>query len=340
VVTAILAGEKVDAVYELWRTLTAPEVAAAERRHVAAGPVLTPVAGVADGVARAVAATTTRAADGAEAGDVVHLALHLAPGRQRAMPVLLASLADHSSRPLHVWIVTREREAVDIDELGRRFPAITFSVVPTRGLGAELRRGDGRKLTPRDLDLLVLSELLPTIDRVVVLPLDAIATADVAQLYDLDLGGHLLAAPTVIGTKGSSGFGAIHGAGLRLGPKTRVATELRRRAYARHAFDFDAFTTDVLVLDLARARNDAFVAEYLPYVEEFGLNLRDVLHFAAGPDRALVPECWDWVPTRAAVARPGLVHWADPVKPWDDGYAAEQERWIAVAQTVEQSPAG
>jgi hypothetical protein len=336
VMTTILSGEKVDAVYELWRTLTAPDVAAAEERHITAGPVLTPVAGVTDGVTRAVAATTTRAAPPAVAGDVVHLALHVRPGRQRAMPVLLASLTAHSSRPLHVWIVTAERESVDIDELGRLFPAITFSVVPTRGLGAELRRGDGRELARRDLDLLVLSELLPSIGRVVVLPLDAIATADVGQLYDLDLGGNLLAAPTVIGTKGSSGFGVIHGAGLRLGPKTKAATELRRRAYARHAFDFDAFTTDVLVLDLARARSGAFVEEYLPYVQEFGLTLRDVLHFAVGPHRVVVPQHWNCVPTRCAVAQPGLLHWADPVKPWDDGYTAEQDRWHAVAQTVER----
>jgi Glycosyl transferase family 8 len=340
VMTAILSGEKPDAVYELWRSLTAPDVAAAERRHGAAGAVLTPVNTVADGVDRAVAATTTRAAAQPEVGDVVHLALHVPPDRARAMHVLLASLQEHSSRPLHVWIVTRERGSVDIDELGRRFPAITFSVVPTRGLGAELRRGDGRKLAARELDLLVLSELLPSVDRVVVLPVDALATADVAELYDLDLEGHLLGAPTVVGTKGSSGFGTIHGAGLRLGPKTKVATELRRRAYARHAFDFDAFTNDVLVLDLARARSDGFVAEYLPYVEEFGLALRDVLHFAVGPDRAVVPEHWDCVPTRSAVARPGLVHWADPVKPWDDGYTAEKERWLAAANTVEHPPTG
>jgi hypothetical protein len=159
-------------------------------------------------------------------------------------------------------------------------------------------------------------------------------TADVAQLSDLDLGGNLLAAPTVVGTTGSSGFGAIHGAGLRLGPKTVVSMELRRRAYARHAFDFDAFTNDVLVLDLARARSEAFVEEYLPYVVEFGLTLRDVLHLTVGPHRAVVPEHWSCVPTRSSVASPGLVHWADPVKPWDDGYTAEQDLWLAVAHRV------
>ena len=229
-----------------------------------------------------------------------------------------------------------QRESIDLDELARTFPQITLSAVPTRGLGSEVRRGDGRKVVPRDLDLLVLSDLLPSVDRAVVLPVDAVATADISQLYDLDLSGHLLAAPTVVGTTGRSGFGAIHGAGLRLGPKTKVSMELRRRAYARHAFDFDAFTNDVLVVDLARARADKFVEEYLPYVVEFGLTLRDVLHFAVGPDRAVVPEQWNCVPTRSSVTAPGLVHWADPVKPWDDGYTAEQDLWFAVADRVER----
>jgi hypothetical protein len=336
VLRAILSGEKPDAVYELWRTLTAGDVAAAERRHAAIGPDLVPVADIGEDIARAVTTTATRAATQGPAGDAVHIAIHLSPNRERPLYVLLSSLTAHGSRPLHVWIVVRDRESVDLDELARRFPENTFSVVPTRGLGVDVRRGDGRKMVARDLDLLVLSELLPTVDRVVVLPVDAVATADVAQLADLDLGGNLLAAPTVVGTTGSSGFGAIHGAGLRLGPKTRVSMELRRRAYARHAFDFDAFTTDVLVLDLAGARSAGFVAEYLPYVTEFGLTLRDVLHFAVGPHRGVVPEHWNWVPTRAPAGGSGLVHWADPVKPWDDGYTAEQERWFEVARSVEQ----
>jgi Glycosyl transferase family 8 len=266
--------------------------------------------------------------------------VHLPANRWRALLVLLESLVEHATRPLHVWILTRERESADIDELARRFPQVTFSAVPTRGLGAAVRRGDGRTTVARDLDLLVLSELLPTVDRVVLLPVDAVATADVAQLADLDLGGNLLAAATVVGTTGKSGFGAIHGAGLRLGPKTMVSMELRRRAYARHAFDFDAFTTDVLVLDLARARSAGFVAEYLPYVVEFGLTLRDVLHLALGPHRAVVPEQWDWVPTRSPVAGPGLVHWADPVKPWDDGYTAGQEQWLEAVRAVEHRRGG
>ena len=336
VMTAILSGEKPDDVYELWRAMTADEVAAAERRHVATGSPLAAVTAVADDVARAVDKTTTQAAARSADGDVVHIALHVPADPQRALSVLLESLTANTSRAMHVWVLSRTRESVRLDELAKDFPQVTFSVVPTRGLGAKMRRGDGRKMVPRDLDLLVLSELLPTVDRIVVLPVDAMATADIAKLYDVDLGGNLLAAPTVVGTVGSSGFRVIHDAGLRLGPKTKAATELRRRAYARHAFDFDAFTTDVFVLDLARMRTERFVETYLPYVEEFGLTLRDSLHFAIGPHRAVLPEHWDYVPTRSSPGAPGLVHWADAVKPWDDGYVAEQDRWHAVAQTVAQ----
>ena len=53
-----------------------------------------------------------------------------------------------------------------------------------------------------------------------------------------------------------------------------------------------------------------------------------MLHFAIGPHRAVLPEHWDYVPTRSSPGAPGLVHWADPVKPWDDGYIAEQDRWL------------
>ena len=264
----------------------------------------------------------------------MHIAVHLPADGQPVLPVLLESVTRSSSRELHLWLLTHEPEQVDVEALATLFPQVAISVVPTGGLGTEVRRGDGRKLDPRDLDLIVLGDLLPSVDRVIVLPVDAVVTDDIAELYDLDLGGNLLAAPTVVRVDGSSGFGVIHAASTRLGRRTAAATELRRRAYARHAFDFDAFTSDVLVLDLARSRSEKFVAEYLPYVVEFGLTFRDVLHLAAGPHRTDVPERWDCVPTRAVVDRPGLIHWADPVKPWDDGYTPEQERWLELADEV------
>ena len=98
----------------------------------------------------------------------------------------------------------------------------------------------------------------------------------------------------------------LNAAANRLGARTAAATELRRRAYARHRFDFDAFDIDVLVLDLAAWRIAAVLPTYIPYLEEFGLTLRELLHLAVGPDRAVVPQRWYAVPGRSVIANPAL----------------------------------
>ena len=99
----------------------------------------------------------------------------------------------------------------------------------------------------------------------------------------------------------------LHAAGNRLGDRPAVAAELRRGAHARHAFDFDAFTTGVMVADLSRLRE----APLLAIADAFGLDDRETLHWLAGPDRATVPDRWAWVPTRLPAQGPGLIHWAD-----------------------------
>ena len=163
------------------------------------------------------------------------------------------------------------------------------------------------------------------------------ATGDVAELADLDLGGHALAAPTRPGTAGSSGFGVIHAAAARLTRRTQAAATLRRTAHARHAFDFDAFTDDVLVLDLARhARGGLRRRRRCRSSRQFGLTSLEVLHYLIGPDRAIVPEPWATVPTRTPVRGAGLIHWADRVKPWQSVLTPERERWRRLAATLEQ----
>jgi hypothetical protein len=158
----------------------------------------------------------------------------------------------------------------------------------------------------------------------------AVATADVAELADLDLGPYAIAASTR-GGKGTSGFGIIHQAALRLAGRVDLAAELRRTAHARHAFDFDAFSTDVMVLDLERLRREGFRDQALALVEEFALHELEVLQYLFGPDRAAIPERWAAVPTRTPERGPGLLHWADRVKPWHPQLTPERDRWRAYA---------
>jgi hypothetical protein len=309
VFAAILSGRPEAEVYAQWRELTAADVAAAEQRHRAEAR-LEPVA-VESKVATSISRSVAHGPD-AEA-DAVHCAVVLAKGGNLGTSVLVASLLEHASRPLHLWVLARPGAEAIEQKLGERFPDLGFTWVPTRGPERELR--------------LLLPELLSDVDRVVVLPLPSVATGDVAELADLDLGGHGLAAPRRPGTADISGFGVIHAAAVRLEDRTHAAAALRRTAHARHAFDFDAFTTDVLVLDLDRLRRDGFTAQALALAEEFGLDDVEALHYLCGPDRATVPERWAVVPTRTPERGPGLLYWADGVKPWQQALTPERDAW-------------
>jgi lipopolysaccharide biosynthesis glycosyltransferase len=239
--------------------------------------------------------------------------------------VLVASLREHASRPLHLWVLARPGTEGVERRLAERFPQLTFTWVPTRGLARELTTPTGAR--PAGIARLLLPDLLPHVDRVVLFSLPAVAAGDVAELADLDLGGHALAAATRPGSTEASGFGVIHAAAARLEDRTQAASALRRSAHARHAFDFDAFAGHVLVLDLARLRADGFTAQALPLVEEFGLDDAEVLHYLAGPNRATLPARWAVVPTRTPARDAALLHWADRVKPWQKPLTPERDRW-------------
>jgi hypothetical protein len=133
---------------------------------------------------------------------------------------------------------------------------------------------------------LVLADLLPGVERAIVLAPGASGGGDVAALADLDLGGHAFAAPR---KDGASGFAVIHRAAARLRDRTEAASELRRTAHARHRFDFEAFAGDVMVLDLERMRHERFSDAALPLADELGLRELEVLHYLAGPGRATIP---------------------------------------------------
>jgi glycosyl transferase family 8 len=307
---AILTGTPEDEVYALWRELTAADVATAERHAQEPAPPAEPAEPL-----EAVPSFSVERTAAARDGEEVHCAVVARKGDTANLSVLLASLLDHASRPLHVWILGDGSGKIE-ERLGPRFPEVSFTRLMIRDLGETAAR-------------LTLGDLLPDVDRLVVLPLPAVATADVAELAELDLGGHALAAPLKPGTKEVSGFGVIDGAALRLDERTDLSSALRRTAHARHRFDFDAFTRDVLVLDLARLRAERFGERALELVRQYGLDDLEVLHYVFGPEHAELPSRWATVPTRMPQREPGLLYWADGVKPWQPELTPERERWRA-----------
>jgi hypothetical protein len=333
---AILDGGTPEDVYALWRDLCADDVAVARARRAAAPAEAAQSTDVTGEIRRAVAGSRTAGSTGE--ADPVHVAIRVDEFRQGALNVLVESVVSHTTRPLHLWVLDSTETGIDLDAVAQRAGTHPVTLVPTQGLGADLRglSASGRRRSRAGFDVLVLPELLPDVSRVVVLPLTAVVEGDIADLAGIDLGDHSLAAPDVAGNTESSGFGVIHNAGNRLSTRTIVATELRRRAHARHAFDFTAFDIDVLVLDLERLRTEGVVAEAVQLIEEFGLTAREVLHFHVGPARAVVPRAWHVVPTRNHADEPALLHWVDQAKPWGSDYAPGQEHWLERRRQMRQ----
>lgn len=333
---AILSGGSKEDVYALWRELCADDVAQARARLAAESSPIEHATDLGEAIRRASAASrTTGPTSPTDALDVV---VRVDEPRPQVLNVLVASIVARASRPLRLWLLDSTERGVDLAEVARRAPDSAITVVPTHGLGADLRGLDTEDSTRSraGLETLLLPELLPDIGRAVVLPLTALVDGDVSDLAGLDLGGHAVAAPDVAGNPGASGFAVIHNAGNHLSTRTTVATELRRRAHSRHAFDFTAFDTSVLVLDLQLLREQALVAESVRLIEEFGLSAREVLHFHVGPARAVVPKAWHVVPTRNHVDSPALLHWVDEGRPWTKDYAPAQERWFQARQRMRQ----
>jgi hypothetical protein len=319
VVGAIATGRPEDEVYGLWRELTVDDVAAAEQQRTRGVRLPRVRAGLDEDVRGIAARSVTRGPE--PPADAIDCAVVLRRGGGLDLAVLVASLLEHASRPLHVWVLAGEGTGGGPKRLAATFPQVTVTRVPV-----------GRLADPLPL---LIGDLLPDVDRMVMLPLPAVATADVAELANLDLGGHLLAAPTQIG-RGVSGFGVIHDAAKRLGRRTGASSALRRTAYTRHAFDFDAFRTDVLVVDLPRAHRERLAQHALPLVQEFGLDAAEALHYLVGPDRAVVPDRWATVPTRMPVRGPGLLYWADRIKPHQAELVPERDHWRRYAHALRQ----
>jgi hypothetical protein len=168
--------------------------------------------------------------------------------------------------------------------------------------------------------------MFPGIDRVLVIPVGAVVTADLAELADLDLGGNVIGAVRGHG-RHTSGYSVLLAAARRLREQVDRSAEFRRIMHQRHAFDFDRFETDLLVVDADQWRNGGLLRNSVGLVENFGLTFREALHAEFGPGTAVVADRWHVVPTQTGATETALVHWAEKPFPWGKDPAPLRDLW-------------
>ena len=328
VLDVITAAKPEAAVYERWRDLCAADVAAAE----AARAAIPPMPRSAFDIARACAtihraAVTIERAEPGRGGDEINVELSLDGNYKHQLEVVLDSIVQHASRDVRAFVLCRDHGPADQQRLAALFPTVSFEWLPTDGVDYGPISGLLGYTTVATMDRLLLPDLLPSVHRIVHHDLDALCLSDLAALFDIDLAGKPVGGVGSPLPSLSSGFAAFMRQGERFRHRPELGRELVRRTHGRHEFDFDILNAGIMVLDLDVMRADDFGANFVPFVERFGMNDQAVLNVYAGGNRVEIDRGWNWRPWLAPVDEPKIAHWAGKYKPWSRPWVFGKPLW-------------
>ncbi len=317
VFTAIFSGQSPDEVMQLWRELAAPDVEFANRyRATFPDPEPTSI-DVAATVAQIRRSALTRLSDSGDVGEVP-LAFAIDQNLKDQLAVVLRSIADHTTRRMDVHLMGRGLDETYLDRLHALLPEFSFTLYDF-GLvdyGEALR--SLAHITVSTMDRLFLPELLADVDKVVYLDADILVQDDVAELFDLELDGAVIAGKQSEHRLWKTAVRPSTRASLHL--PAEKAWVLRRRLHYTHTLTARTFNAGVLVMDLATMRAEKFTESYLYLAEHCHFDDQDILNvYASGRVRYLDPS-WNHVPNHGPIEAARIIHWAGPVKPWGPLY--------------------
>jgi lipopolysaccharide biosynthesis glycosyltransferase len=321
---SIARGAPPEEVRRQWSAGWADGVAEARARfHRPDAPVPPPFS-IPDVVAGVRAASSSFGPVDERAGEI-HVAMACDQNLREQLPVAMGATQAATERPLTYWLLTRGFDAGDTAELASLFPHARVRTLPCDEVTYPRARLLGH-ITASTMDRLLLPELVPDVNRLVYLDVDALVLGDVAELADLDLRGRSLAARVTDDLPQTRLFSSVHRRSNDLPPE--LADELRRRIHGRYESDVFGFNAGVLVMDVEAMRRSGFCQTYLGWPSRYGLHDQELLIYAFSDDRVPLPREWNMWPAHELVHDARVLHWLGPFKPWKPLRIPEQQRWV------------
>ncbi len=332
VLGAVLGGRDPDEVYAAWRSACEADVRAveAELGSVTGSPTLTFDLDEACREIRSTAVVMERSEEHGQGAEIA-VEFSMDGNYTHQFDIVLDSIVERTSRPVRAYVLCRGLDRGHFERTARLFPTVSFVWLPTDNVVYGRIPGKIKWATIATMDRTIMPVLLDDVDRIIHFDLDALCLADLGELYDVDLAGMPIAATVDAQPRYQSGFETVRRAAklLRREGKPDEAHEFLLRMHSQHAFDFEIFNAGIMVLDLARMREDDFCGRYLAYVQRFGINGQNVLNVYAGRRRTPIDPDWNRLVRLEVVDHPRVVHWAGPFKPWQQTYVAGRELWGA-----------
>ena len=265
VFTAILDGRSEDEVYEVWREVCAADVAAALKilADVDEPPKLSfDLSAVCSAILER--AVTIERTDSTGQGSEINVEFSLDGNYKHQLDVVLDSVVANTSRPVRAFVLCRQHGPDDYARMAKLFPTVSFVWLPTDNVDYGRISGMNKWVTPATMDRTILPVLLPEVDRMLHFDLDAMCLTDLGELFDVDMQGAGIASTPEPQPHYGSGFETYKRSANRLrreGMPER-ARKLIIRTHAKDRFDFPIFNAGIMVMDLAKMREDDFCGRY------------------------------------------------------------------------------
>jgi lipopolysaccharide biosynthesis glycosyltransferase len=332
---AVIDGRPRQDVYDLWREITADEVALAQERFATVHPLPPLPFDVAVQAAAVTAASSHRPAPAGShrVGEQVHVAIALDGNLKEQAKATVAGIVDNTTRPVHLHVLCRGHDEGDKRTVELLFPELAITWLPCDDLDYGTISGMLAHITVSTMDRLMLPYLLPDVSKVIYHDIDALTVADIGTLYDTYLGDSPLAGRDAPNWKVRLGVREARAHARKI-PDPDLANDYLLRLSQIAQFDFVSFNAGIMVLNLDRMRDDDFATEFLPWVSAYGLNDQQLLNIYANRQRVPLPDEWNAFPAREELRDPRLIHWAGRAKPWTSDYITGKEHWTAAEQRV------
>ncbi len=319
----ILSGASEAEVYRFWGKLCAPDIVFADN-------YLKPIPDFNFPAEEHVTQILSRSVDypgsaPKKPGAPINLAFAADANLKEQFFVALESVQAHASRPLQVWLLSRDLDAAYFELCHKVFPAVDFHFLPCDGITYGNILGMLPNITVSTMDRLFLPELLSKVSQIIYLDIDILVRCDLAEMADIDLKGNRLAGVSSVMDRWQTGYLLIESCATRL--SREVAAELRRRMHARHDMRFIGFNAGVLILNLQRMREEKFCEQFIPFAGTYGMNDQEVLNCYAGSERLALSPDWNCVPSQNLTYTGKIIHWAGASKPWNNRWLPGHDEW-------------